>query len=408
MEEFTCQTNFCPHAVGFDPLQSLLPNLHFILTKSFEWLREQAHHGLNCRERERERERMADKKKQRKWPQNMPWTDRVTLSLYSLLRDFTRRPDGTVNRRLLSFFDPRVPASSNPVHGVSTFDLTIDASRELFVRVFSPSNSNPTNNKCGNLKPVIVYFHGGGFSFFSPSSRRFDALCHSICREICAVVISVNYRLAPEHKCPAQYNDGIDILKFLDSGQIGSASSVASGLKSLDLRNCFLAGDSAGGNIIHHVARQWASHLDDWKKIRVAGIMSIQPAFGGEDRTDSEIRLEGVPVLSMASIDWTWKAFLPEGADRNHDAVNVFDSIETGIEAAFPPVLVVVGGFDPLFDWQKRYYETLKEKEKKVKLVEYPNAIHAFYLFEKYEETQNLLKEMKSFVEENRSIMENF
>jgi acetyl esterase/lipase len=90
-------------------------------------------------------------------------------------------------------------------------------------------------------------------------------------------------------------------------------------------------------------------------QVKLVGAILMQPFFGGEERTESEIRLDGAPVLSMERTDWAWKAFLPEGANRNHEAAHVFESIKAGIEEAFPPALVVIGGFDPLHDWQLRY-----------------------------------------------------
>jgi acetyl esterase/lipase len=117
----------------------------------------------------------------------------------------------------------------------------------------------------GKLIPVIVYFHGGGFSFYSASSPAYDTLCRQISHETCAVVVSVNYRLAPEHKYPAAYDDNIEVLRFLDSDGIESVDAVSN--LELDFGNCFLFGDSAGGNIVHHVARRWAASLQDWKKV---------------------------------------------------------------------------------------------------------------------------------------------
>ncbi|KAF3327690.1 putative carboxylesterase 18 [Carex littledalei] len=138
-----------------------------------------------------------------KWPQ-IPWTERLLLSLFTRLRDFTCHRNGTVNRRLLPFLDLYTAANPNPVEGVCTSDVTIDSSCNLYVRMFVPSDPSIQ----GRSIPVIVYFHGGGFSFFSASSPPYDALCRRISREICAVVVSVNYRLAPEHKYPAAYDDG--------------------------------------------------------------------------------------------------------------------------------------------------------------------------------------------------------
>ncbi|KAL3517172.1 hypothetical protein ACH5RR_024074 [Cinchona calisaya] len=83
-----------------------------------------------------------------------------------------------------------------------------------------------------------------------------------------------------------------------------------------------------------------------------------------------------------------WRNFLPEGANRNHEAANVFGGGSNCIKAEdvlageFPSeVLLFIGRFDTLQDWQKRYCEGLRKCGKEMKLVEYPNAIHGFYCF---------------------------
>jgi acetyl esterase/lipase len=137
--------------------------------------------------------------------------------------------------------------------------------------------------------------------------------------------------------------------------------------------------------------------------VGIKGIVAIQPYFGGEERTKAELRLEGVPVVSMARADWGWKVFLPEGADRNHEAAHVFGAAAEKLEEAFPPAMVVVGGYDPLQDWQKRYYEMLKARGKVAKLVEYPDVVHGFYGFTDFVESGKLIEEMKEFIREQRS-----
>ncbi|KAJ1685952.1 hypothetical protein LUZ63_017342 [Rhynchospora breviuscula] len=327
------------------------------------------------------------------FPPSMSWKMRLAFKLGSAITDASRRSDGTIKRRLLSFISLSTSASLLPYSGVRSSDFTLNPSHNLRIRVFVPSQPPSTP------LPIIVFFHGGGFAYLSATSTFYDAVCRRFSKKIQAVVVSVDYRLSPECRCPAPYDDGMEVLRYLDSGKVQS-EKVMEGIK-LDWSSCFLSGDSAGANIAHHVARRFCTEATSSIRIKLAGVISIQPFFGGEERTESEIRLEGAPLVSMERTDWLWKAFLPEGADRNHEAAHVFNQT-TELGSAFPPVLLVIGGYDPLQDWQKRYHEMLKKKEKEVRLLEYPNVVHAFYLFP-FEESKQLLAEIKAFVDEKRS-----
>ncbi|KAJ8458381.1 hypothetical protein OPV22_031307 [Ensete ventricosum] len=170
-------------------------------------------------------------------------TKRFIIAAASAIDDATCRSDGTVNRRLVSLLDAR--SSAKPVQGARTVDTL------------------PRR----------------GFAFLSPASYLYDHVCRRLCRTVNAIVVSVNYRLAPEHRYPAPYEDGVDVLRFLDRGGLLYADPLAADLA--DLSRCFLVGDSAGANICHHVARRWAAG---------AGMVLIQPYFGGEERTDAEVR----------------------------------------------------------------------------------------------------------------------
>ncbi|KAL0908208.1 hypothetical protein M5K25_022686 [Dendrobium thyrsiflorum] len=318
----------------------------------------------------------------------LPLKVRLSVSLLSAITDATRRADGTINRRILSFLNLRAPPNPTTVHGVRTIDLTVDPSRKLWFRLFLPGDGRPQR------LPLIVFFHGGGFAYLSPDTRAYDLACRRIARKIPAVVASVNYRLAPEHRYPAPYEDGIDVLRFVDSGGI---DAVAGDL--VDTSSCFLAGDSAGANIAHHVAHRWAAAGGGWSKVNLTGIVLIQPYFGGEERTESEIRLTRAPLVSTKRTDWLWRAFLPPGADRDHEAANVFGPRATGeLQEGFPPAMVVVGGHDPLQDRQRSYCEVLKARGREVRLVEFPEAIHAFYVFPDIADGDRMIEDMGSFV----------
>ncbi|GJN40901.1 hypothetical protein PR202_gn00317 [Eleusine coracana subsp. coracana] len=240
--------------------------------------------------------------------------------------------------------------------------------------------------------PVVVFFHGGGFAYLSASSASYDAACRRIARHAAAAVVSVDYRRSLEHRFPAAYDDGFAALRFLDDASNHPLS--------LDGSRCFLAGDSASGNIAHHVARRYALSPSSFRTVRLASLITIQPFFGGEARTPSALRLDGAPVVST---DWMWRAFLPPGADRTHEACDAGMSspaAAAGVVDApqFPPVTVVVGGYDPLQDWQRRYCGALRAKGKEVTLLEYPNAIHAFYLFPEFKDAKDLMLKIRDIV----------
>ncbi|CAL5084350.1 unnamed protein product [Urochloa decumbens] len=330
-------------------------------------------------------------------PPALPWSVRLQLFGLVAAAGATMRRDGTVNRFVFNLLDRPVRANARPDRRfrVRSADVDVDASRGLWARVFSPALQPPEASASAAL-PVVVYFHGGAFALLSAASPAYDAMCRRFCRELGAVVVSVNYRLAPEHRCPAAYDDGVDVLRHLASNGLPVP---------VDLSRCFLAGDSAGGNIAHHVARLWITSASSAaaaasNPVRLAGLILVQPYFGGEKRTEAEKCMDGkVPVVTVRGSDWAWRAFLPEGADRDHPAAHVTDE-NAGLAEGFPPAMVVVGGLDPLQDWQRRYADVLRRKGKSVRVVEYPEAIHAFFLFPVLLDSGRLVAEMKAFMDE--------
>ncbi|KAL1568353.1 putative carboxylesterase 18 [Salvia divinorum] len=308
----------------------------------------------------------------------LPLLTRLKLFLSELITYLTTRSDGSLNRRLFNLLDFKALAPStkliNTIH-VTTSDVTVDPSRNLWFRLFTPATSTHV--------PLIVYFHGGGFTKYAPDSKVFDHLCSHLAARVPAVVASVNYRLAPDHKHPTQYEDGFDVLRFIDARHHDV---------NADIGRCFVGGDSAGGNIAHHVTVRAVEEVEQFGKMRIVGLLGLQPFFGGEGRTESEVRLTKVP----GRMDRYWRDFLPEGADRDHPAANVCAGDLTKL--GFPPSLVVVGGRDPLQDWQRRYAEWLRTCGKRVVVVDYPNAFHAFYAFPELPEFDLLLDDVARFV----------
>ncbi|KAI4331792.1 hypothetical protein L6164_016747 [Bauhinia variegata] len=106
-----------------------------------------------------------------------------------------------------------------------------------------------------------------------------------------------------------------------------------------------------------------------------------------------------MPLVSMPRTDWIWKAFLPRWSDRDHEAANVSGPNAVDISGMdYQETLVIVAGFDPLRDWQKRYYEWLRKSGKEAQLIEYPDMIHAFYIFPESPESSQLITQVKDFI----------
>lgn len=320
----------------------------------------------------------------------LPLKTRISLFFLNAVTDASIRSDGTVNRRLFTMAESlaslRVAASSKPRNGVITSDVTVDPSRDLWFRLFVPSDPDP------DPLPVIVFFHGGGFVYLSPDVKVYDEVCRRFARTLPAVVVSVNYRLAPEHPHPAQYDDGFDVLRFLDEQRQILPERA-------DLSQCFLAGDSAGGNLAHHVTLRAVQSRSAFSRLKIIGVVAIQPFFGGEEQCKSEIELEGIDaIVTRQRTQFMWKALMP-GADRDHQFINVSGPNAVDISKIdFPPAMVVVAGFDSLKDWQTRYYQWLKSAGKEAYLVNYPNMIHAFYIFPELPESGLLISETKKFI----------
>ncbi|EYU22277.1 hypothetical protein MIMGU_mgv1a018055mg [Erythranthe guttata] len=308
---------------------------------------------------------------------DLPLITKFKLHVLRLSRRVYTRSDGTINRRLFSLIDIKASAPATKLidkTAISTTDIPIDPSRNLWFRLFTPTT-------------------------YGPDTKSFDDLCSHLATKVPAVIASVNYRLTPEHKYPTQYDDSFDALKFID------AQNYAVLPANTDLSRCFIGGDSAGGNIAHHVTIRAFQKTNHFEKIKIIGILSVQPFFGGEERTESEVRLASAPVIDVKMTDLLWRNFLPEGSDRNHPAANVFGGTELSAEDAaalenleFPNVLVIVGGNDPLQDWQRRYVNGLKNCGKQVELIEYSNAFHGFYSFQELPEFALLIEDVTNFI----------
>ncbi|MBA0868958.1 hypothetical protein Goshw_021085, partial [Gossypium schwendimanii] len=147
-------------------------------------------------------------------------------------------PDGSVKR-----FAPEVaPTSEESSGGYKSKDMIIDPPKAITGRIFLPDIPGP----CTSSLPVLVYFHGGGFSIGSTTWLSYHHFLGDFAVVSHSIVLSVDYRLAPEHRLPIAYDDCYSSLEWLCS-QVSNEPW----LKQADISRVFLSGDSAGGNIAH-------------------------------------------------------------------------------------------------------------------------------------------------------------
>eukprot|EP01018_Ginkgo_biloba_P039740 Gb_07800 [translate_table: standard] len=318
----------------------------------------------------------------------VPLWIRLICSFVKIVSYVSRRSDGTLNRRLGSWLAKNVPATLIPTHGVYTKDVLIDNATGVWVRIFIPVQEDITDEEF----PIVFYFHGGGFCEYSAANVSYDMFCRRLAGTRRVVVISVEYRLAPEHKYPTAYQDCFSALTWLPERGLTHLPS------NVNFSRCFLMGDSAGGNIVHHVGCRAAEEGTDG--INIVGHILLHPFFGGQERTESEMRLVNAPLISVEAADWYWRAFLPEGADRDHPAANVFGPYAPDMSGlALPPSLVVIGGLDFLQDWEMRYVGNLKNLKKEVQVLFYEDGIHAFHLFPQVPLSTQLIDDIRDFLQ---------
>ncbi|PIN21604.1 Arylacetamide deacetylase [Handroanthus impetiginosus] len=294
--------------------------------------------------------------------------------------------NGVVKRFLPQTADPSSEWSkaNNFPNRYKSKDVIIDPSKPITARIFLPDASDSPSQ----FLPVLVYFHGGGFCIGSTTWLGYHVFLGNLSATAKTIVISVDYRLAPENKLPIAYEDCYAALQWLSSNS-------EPWLQQGDLSRVFLSGDSAGGNIAHQVAIKVIK--TNIFNIRIKGLLPIHPYFGSETRT--ELELAEALANEVAMNDMFWKLSLPEGSDRNFYGCN-FEKGETEW-SLFPAVLVFVAGLDFLKERGVFYGEFLKKKGvKAVSLVEAEGESHVFHAWNPESEATFLLqKQISSFIQ---------
>lgn len=264
--------------------------------------------------------------------------------------------DATISRAQIREL---TPGFAGPQVHVGVSDVSIPGpAGPIPARHYHPGTSQPA--------PLLVFFHGGGWTIGDLETH--DPLCRLTCRDAEVHVLSVDYRLAPEHPAPAAVDDAYAAFRWAcehaaDLGAIPDKVAVG--------------GDSAGGNlaaVVSQLAR------DD----RAEGPRKAQPVLQWliYPRTDFTARTRSLSLfaegflLTKVHIDWWTEQYLgSSGVDPADPRVSplLADSL-----SGLPPALIATAGFDPLRDEGDRYATALRAAGTSVDLRSMGSLTHAF------------------------------
>ncbi|MBT2689378.1 alpha/beta hydrolase [Bacillus sp. ISL-47] len=224
---------------------------------------------------------------------------------------------------------------------------------DIPVRIYTPKGEGPF--------PALVYYHGGGWVI--GDLETVDVPCRLLTNLANCVVVSVDYRLAPEHKFPAAADDSYAAAKWVAE----NAASIA-----VDPSRIAVGGDSAGGNLAAVVALM----ARDKGEISLAYQMLIYPVTNHSYATESYTENADGYLLTKDSMVWFWNHYLQdEEAGKNPYA----SPLQAKDLSGLPPALVLTGEFDPLRDEGEAYAQRLKEAGVPVEAKRYDGMIHGFF-----------------------------
>ncbi len=253
-------------------------------------------------------------------------------------------------------YDEHAPAfdlSPVAIHRVE--DRTVEStSAEIPVRVYTPSDAHVA-------WPALLWFHGGGHVVGSIDCC--DAMCRHLAVAADCKVVSVGYRLAPEHKFPAAVEDSYGALGWL----VRCADDLG-----VDRSRIAVGGDSAGGNlaaVVSILARDAGMGAPRYQLL-------IYPATAADEHSSSHHAYADGYLLNRRSILWFNRHYVRDDADRRdfRYAPLLADDL-----SRLPPGLVIVAQCDPLRDEGVAYARCLQAAGNAVDLVEFPGMIHAFF-----------------------------
>lgn len=240
----------------------------------------------------------------------------------------------------------------------SVDDLMIDsADHSIPLRIYRPY-------KTGQSLPILVFYHGGGMVIGTLDG--YDSLCRQLAKQSGSMIVSVDYRLAPEYKFPSAVEDAFTALKWVFSEAENWGG---------DPQAVGVAGDSAGGTLAAVVAilARDSEELQQYSELKFQ--LLIYPATAPMADSNSQYRCAEGFFLERPTILWFHESYIRSEEDRQDFR---YAPLIAENHSGLPPTLVLVAGYDPLRDEGVAYAERLQKSGVDVELLEYPDMFHPF------------------------------
>ncbi|WP_460451317.1 alpha/beta hydrolase [Alsobacter sp. SYSU BS001988] len=223
------------------------------------------------------------------------------------------------------------------------------------IRIYTPEGSG------GQPKPVVVYYHGGGWVIADLDTYESSAM--AMAHKTGAIVASVEYRHAPENKFPAAHEDAFAAYQWVvqNAGQFGG-----------DPQRLALMGESAGGNLATNVAIM----ARDQKVEAPLHMVLVYPVAGANTDTPSYQKNAHAMPLSKPAMEWFFQNTVSKDADRNDPRLDLVGKADL---KDLPDVTLITAEIDPLMSEGKALADKLKQAGSKVKYENFSGVTHEFF-----------------------------
>ncbi|QDT45783.1 Carboxylesterase NlhH [Gimesia alba] len=248
--------------------------------------------------------------------------------------------------------EPHLPAKK-----IDDLKLPVNGT-EIPVRIYTPGASQENSSEAF---PALVYFHGGGWVMGTLDA--YDGLCQDLAGTASCKVISVDYRMAPEHPYPVPFEDAYSATEWIVSH---------AGDLEIDPTRIAVGGDSAGGNLATAVAiRARQSNI-----LNLIYQMLVYPVTNYQFDTESYQKYGIDYFLTKRAMEWFWDQYLPhESAGREVYA----SPLRSKDLSRLPDAIVITAGYDPLYSEAVQYVELMRRSGVDVAHINYEDMIHGFF-----------------------------